>query len=46
MIPIGDLNLAEVPVPSFDPEDDPARVVTIPLDISTLRILWLEVSAI
>ena len=45
-MPIGVLNLAEVPVPSVDPEEEPARVVTTPLDISTLRILLLEVSAI
>ena len=40
-IPTGFLNLADVPVPSVEPEDPgyPARVVTAPVDITILRIL-------
>ncbi len=47
VIPEGWWKLAEVPVLwSVDPADPvPARVVTAPVDITILRILWLKVSA-
>ena len=40
VIPRGILNLAEVPVPSVEPEEpgDPARVVTAPVEITIFRI--------
>ena len=40
--PNGSLKLAEVPVPSAEPEDPavPAKVVTTPVEISILRIVW------
>ena len=40
VIPLGSLNLADVPVPSADPEDPayPASVVTAPVEITILRI--------
>ena len=40
VIPIGLLKLAEVPVAlSQEPDELPARVVTVPLSITILRIL-------
>ena len=46
VIPLRFLNVADVPVPSVEPWDpEPARVVTAPVDITILRILWLSESA-
>ena len=40
VIPLGPLNLADVPVSSAVPEDpEPASVVTTPVEITILRIL-------
>ena len=40
VIPLGPLNLADVPVASVEPEDpEPASVVTTPVEITILRIL-------
>ena len=41
MTPLGSLNLADVPVPSAEPEEPavPAKVVTTPVAITTLRIV-------
>ena len=40
VIDLGELNFADVPVPSVEPEDpEPARVVTAPVDITILRIV-------
>ena len=46
-IPLGELNLADVPVPFVEPEDpgDPARVVTAPVEITIFRIVLLFRSA-
>src|SRR5512145_2987557 len=46
-MPAGRLNLAVAPVPSVDPREPaaPASVVTSPVAITTLRIVWLAVSA-
>ena len=46
VVPIGRLNFAEVPVASVVPEVPavPARVVTTPVEITTLRIVWLKTS--
>ena len=40
VIPLGPLNLADVPESSVAPEDpEPASVVTTPVEITILRIL-------
>ena len=48
-IPWGLLNVATFPLPSANPDDialsTPARVLTIPVEMTILRILSLPVSA-